>query len=851
MLMKFMLLLISLLQTTSILVIKEKTINEEKISNVNSSTSEKHYSPSNQNPYLCLANNEKVYLYQNEPLIISYDYISNLEYTITTSGCNLIKDTHNSEEKNIYLNIQYIGKEGNICLKVNDDLNIKIYFIKYEDRIFRSTTSNEDVLRNLYGTLLDEEKITEKDYTQFIRTLYQPSVTHTKMNRVQAKSSTPGLLYGTFSYQDDYGINIPIRFSKVEILDEDINFDDTLAVVYTDENGYFEFQLKKTTENIFGNGYDIYIKLYAHGSNTEVVDGSKHAYFYVSDVNKDIPKDFTKDFSMTIMPYINNDNKNKELEIDSCRRAFSISQSAIMSARFANYLNNGYDITECKLHYPYEDSTCFYSYNNIYICNTYKKKEDYLPEVYASWDTIGHEYGHHVQACFDISSNSYLNDHSHNLSMYELEGVDNSNIDYYRKEGIRVAYAEGWATVFGILSQKYNSQYLKDIRFTGDNSYTADNNVDFDLSEYSILKGESCEGGIAQFMFHLWDTDNDDIDIFSLTYKEWYHLSTYGNPTTFSAFIDNCYEYGFDKFELGKLLSAFHFSASNLWIRMGGYLDEVPTFTWNVNGGSMKLPNNLFDLVFLTPNNIEILRITNIHTEDSYRTSYTLTKNQWARILAATGKSYFVYIISRCDKYITTGPYYSEQFIFEKPTEFYHKSQIKANEWGFEPQYYFETNKAGHETTTIYKNGLTITTNRLRCGYIEDSYVVLSPRRQNAGKAYLELTFDKPVYSYLFGITLWSKNEGINDDYTAVIEELDSEGNWHVSWDLMNDLPNGFSTKDQQVDRYESICSEGIYGLRFVVTSPAVGDRNKGRLCIEDIVLNTDPNDLYFITKYY
>jgi len=190
--------------------------------------------------------------------------------------------------------------------------------------------------------------------------------------------------------------------------------------------------------------------------------------------------------------------------------------------------------------------------------------------------------------------------------------------------------------------------------------------------------------------------------------------------------------------------------------------------------------------------------------------------------------------------------------IIIQPDDFNKKVQIKPEERGFEPQYFFESNKKGHASTTISDHNLFISTERLRCGYIENSYVVLSPKRENAGKAYLELRFDKPVYSYMFGIALWSKNEGLdNATCTAIVESMDIKENWKEDFDLLNDLPNGFSIKSDHIDRYETLHKEGIYGLRFTLTSPATGNRNKGRVCIDDLVFNLDKDDLNFISTSY
>lgn len=281
------------------------------------------------------------------------------------------------------------------------------------------------------------------------------------------------------------------------------------------------------------------------------------------------------------------------------------------------------------------------------------------------------------------------------------------------------------------------------------------------------------------------------------------------------------------------------------------YLDECPTFSWFISTENSNFNYSGFDLVFLNTSGQEILRKNNI-TTTSGTGQYTLTESEWADIISVYGRTYYAYIVARQPFSYTTGNYCSGLTGFTEPDDFNNKVQIKPNEWGFEPQYFFESNKAGHTTTTITDHGLTITTERLRCGYIENSYVILSPKRENAGLAYLELTFDQPVYSYMFGITLWSNNEGLNSSTcTAVVEVMDENGNWAVDFDLFNDLPNGFSVRTQQVDRYEVAHPEGIYGIRFVMTAPATGDRNKGRLCIDDIVLNTDPNDLWFISTFY
>ena len=277
------------------------------------------------------------------------------------------------------------------------------------------------------------------------------------------------------------------------------------------------------------------------------------------------------------------------------------------------------------------------------------------------------------------------------------------------------------------------------------------------------------------------------------------------------------------------------------------YLDRTPTFSWTVNQEFIYQNINTFTLKFVNLNNSIIVAQTNI---TGY--SYTLTKNQWSSIIAASGYYYKVFVSYTLINIpgIYEFEICSQLYTFREPDDFIDKIQIKPNEWGFEAQYFFTTNKWRQTSTPITDHGITITHDRLRCGFIENSYVILSPKRENAGLAYLTMTFSSPIYSYMFGVTLWSNSEGLSpNNCTAIVETMNDSGYWSEDLDLLNDIT--LSIRTQQIDRYEIAHSEGIYGLRFVVTSPATGTTNKGRICLDDIVLNSNPNDLWFISTFY
>ncbi len=163
-----------------------------------------------------------------------------------------------------------------------------------------------------------------------------------------------------------------------------------------------------------------------------------------------------------------------------------------------------------------------------------------------------------------------------------------------------------------------------------------------------------------------------------------------------------------------------------------------------------------------------------------------------------------------------------------RPSDF---SQKFVNQNG-QGQYYFYLARA--DITT--ENGFEFSTRRLRCGYIEDQYLVLSANREGAGLAFLEMNFDISVKALNLDISLWSSTEKIYDltDYLKLYY-LDEDNNWKEMVDFSIDT---MSVKKDQPDNYYIQFPVETKGIKFEVrkTSPE-GSRNKGRVVIGDINL--------------
>lgn len=219
-----------------------------------------------------------------------------------------------------------------------------------------------------------------------------------------------------------------------------------------------------------------------------------------------------------------------------------------------------------------------------------------------------------------------------------------------------------------------------------------------------------------------------------------------------------------------------------------------------------------------------------LYSYTTSRNQITLSLNAWKTILnKASGKIYvqFKRIASSNVSY-----YNSVTYVYNEPTSSIDRIVLAPAEYGFEERYYFENE--GIKKLDIVQGNYTIGTTRLRCGYIESEYIVLSPRRSNAGRAYLIYSFDTNVYRIDVDLTMWSSSESINkSNAKAKLEYKNSNGSWVTSLDLLNDIT--LTTDRTNPGHYIIVFPEGVTEFRFSVESDAIGSRNKGRICIGDM----------------
>lgn len=363
-----------------------------------------------------------------------------------------------------------------------------------------------------------------------------------------------------------------------------------------------------------------------------------------------------------------------------------------------------------------------------------------------------------------------------------------------------------------------------------------------------VVDARKPTGGAHSFVVYDYDADNDEL----YANAGWYDSQTYHIGMSNLGYtiiqeilyiepnISHSHSYNYQRYEEGELTNICACSSvipTSITIT-NNYLDTLPTFKWN-SLIKEKWFQNIglhHEFSILRSNHYEVFTI-----EDIYNNKVTLNSTNWGTAINIATPYYYAYVglVSDVDPY--WDDYYCLQ-LFREPNRYLNKSSFLPSDWGLAARYYFSNELDSYHLsieperryTTATINGLTVTTDRLRCGYIEQSYVVLSPRRENAGRAYFEMNFNTAVYSFMYRACMWSSSENL--DGIAIIQTKNSSG----VWTTLKDIPiSSLPTKANGVAQFVEQTSQGIYGLGFETTATATGTRNKGRLCLDDIVFST------------
>ena len=464
------------------------------------------------------------------------------------------------------------------------------------------------------------------------------------------------IVQGQFLWEDDFGDIRPLKNIRVLIMDNG----NTLGTVYTDIQGNFVYQLTSYVSKI-------HIRVYPQGQSISVCQENLSAYVWRSEeqnVVDGVPIIYSKTFTM----------KNDAGEDDLLGQAFQIHQAAIVGSKFIEAYK-GSSIRSCTIRYPYTATN--YDRTTMRVNIAKDAPISGYPESYASWDVILHEYAHYIQDYYDINASPggwhtininmadhYRSHHSSSGPTVACSCKTTIPIEECYNAGMKLAWAEGWATTFSIIAQKYYFPDGSDIATVGDDEYRSDNTVVYNLENNFSGRalGDACEGTVMQILYDIYDDSgtaesHDKISISALT---WLELSIESQATTLYDFLNylksNHLNYISD---IGSLLAYGGIAPKDLASINVLTVENAPGFSFTYNNPSIYYNSMLYSLIFYDESKQPVYQTAWYQSR-----TILLTSSEWIKIRQAYGT--FFYVTVRC-RTNSTSDYESTWIKFEKP----------------------------------------------------------------------------------------------------------------------------------------------------------------------------------------
>ena len=573
--------------------------------------------------------------YNSNEIIDTYYYVNSgkkidsFEYSL--QGFTIEREIIKENSINISLKVvnecEYLYLQVNALFKDGTNKLSIIYGINTSVGVFISKYSYGNAKQLYYEFLLNKGIIDEKQLYNNINNDIKQSIIYEKKENLNMLRSSVELDTKLVWIEDGETATDehPLAFTKFQIIDNNTS---TVTTYYTDENGNFPSGIYVNVPS------NLKIKIYASGVNTGVYNclfGS--CWTYEDNYDESVSKITVTSTSIT-----------------DYGRAQQVSQALIYAEKYAKLIN-GTALSFVKCVYP-ATSTSYSSFPTaIYISG------DSSDPDYADWDVIMHEYGHHFAHCLNLENSSKL-DHSLN---------DNLADRYDKSRGVRLAWAEALATIFGAIAQEYYNSELSTINYVADAGYSDDVLIYY-YNDIINRTGEACEQTIIGILWDLFDTDViiENHDDSSMTDSQFWNIMISSEATTLSQYVSYYYSYYTDAYnrdKLNKIIEYYKVSPEN--VHISTYSNNLtyspPTFYWTVNGTSSTLLNDSFVVRIYREDCLDYMDIS---TTDNY---LTLTQSQWNTIINWPRGQIIIVVYACQNDTPLTGPYGSKCYIFNKP----------------------------------------------------------------------------------------------------------------------------------------------------------------------------------------
>lgn len=591
------------------------------------------------------------------------------DYTYTISSENLSISFVSNTDNYLVFNVltDSVGESnGEIKFTVNNQVyTINIYVYYKDNNIFISNNSRSDVMERYYYYLYENGIITEGEYEDYTLNLYaEDADTNDYGRQVIISPNNDVTIYGYIRIKKSDNEFYPLKNVRVDICDKEPIGHTVLKTLYTESDGYYTWTV--SNNELFENGgRDLFIIAYSDniGENDSTADDIQIRNFWRT---HRIPSEIYQNWTGVNLPitlnidYTTSDDKEKD-----AAKAFMIYDTIGIGQEFVFDMDNLY-VGKATVRFPHGKSTDSCYYNSV--TNVIHINED----SYQYSDCILHEYGHQLQDYYKTEDNPATS-HSSGDNMADEYYLDSQKSIFEREyfvsvgkakeKGVKDGWAEAWPTVFAIISQQKYYRELDPDSYILDCSY---DKLSYSLDSVYHKLGEACERDVMAVLYDLYDdaswSASESFDDISLTYKQWWDLTTVEDTHTFSDFIEICYNSNvINEFDLYKLLEEYGFAPQNIVLSENSVNEFFsPTISWNAGGGSTYFPNDEFVIKFYDDENNLINTISKefVINSTTNKYEYTLSDNEWNAII--TYENIKLVVGGSATKDYETGVYYGE-----------------------------------------------------------------------------------------------------------------------------------------------------------------------------------------------
>ena len=489
------------------------------------------------------------------------------------------------------------------------------------------------------------------------------------------------------SWKTENNTELPMRFTKVELREQQIIGSDSLGYTFTNENGYYYFVLNLSELNVSTNNpLNLFVRTYTESSTFDVAQPFREQFNYFDSHIETI--------STTVSGIVNISRTLKSCNWYMPYRLTYIQQGMVVGERFA--LDMGMQADK-KLYVFYIDNLDFglnvdieYNGENLLeklaTMNITAFCYDTISFIgynkYNSFSTTIHEYGHYVEnrmgnygpavkgQLYEMIPENYtgpfeyisdffagflqvLADYYHTVD--ENHFADSNTSKAFQME---LTWSEAWATAFAEMAmQKYSPQYIGITNYSFSHEHEA---VDIDNES-----GEAQEKAVIQFLWDLYDyTPSEAGDNIYSTEEEWWEITTETGTYTLQDFTNNILDNYHELIDgVGEILRKHQISPNIVRVTNEPDINTAPSLEINLNGSS-SYPNNRFKIAFYDEDN-NLLALSNSIVTNATNTTYPVMSNIWNTVMEQERVGTKVYAVIYGYRYETynsdaeSGPYFS------------------------------------------------------------------------------------------------------------------------------------------------------------------------------------------------